>query len=112
MAHATHLYFDHPQEPDPDEKGLTWATRYIDDRKVFDYRPNDLFGNAKSDSNGMMLSGKCRNLLTKFHYTRCNTPKRVTSWRGPSSPHCARATQLLSKKYRSGGEPLATLCPI
>ena len=47
-----------------------------------------------------------------FHYTRCNTPKRVTSWRGPSARHCARATQLLSKKCRSGGEPLATLCPI
>ena len=47
-----------------------------------------------------------------FHYTCCNTPKRVTSWRGPSPRHCARATQLLSKKYRSGGEPLATLSPI
>ena len=43
-----------------------------------------------------------------FRYTRCNTPKRVTSWRGPSSRHCSRATQLLSKKCRSGGEPLAT----
>ena len=47
-----------------------------------------------------------------FHYTRWITPKRVTSWRGPSPHHCARATQLLSKKRRSGGEPLATLCPI
>ena len=47
-----------------------------------------------------------------FHYTRCNTPKRVTSWWGPSPRHCARATQLLSKICRSGGEPLATLCPI
>ena len=47
-----------------------------------------------------------------FHYTRCTTPKRVTSLRGPSPRHCARATQLLSKKCRSGGEPLATLCPI
>ena len=47
-----------------------------------------------------------------FHYTRCNTPKRVTSWRGPFPRHCARATQLLSKKCRSGGEPLATLCLI
>ena len=44
-----------------------------------------------------------------FYYTRCNTPKRVTSWRGPSPRHCARATQLLSKKCRSSGEPLATL---
>ena len=47
-----------------------------------------------------------------FHYTRCNTPKRVTSWRGPSPRHCARATQLHSKKCRNDGEPLATLCPI
>ena len=44
-----------------------------------------------------------------FHYTRCITPKRVTTWRGPSPRHCARATQLRSKKCRSGGEPLATL---
>ena len=47
-----------------------------------------------------------------FHYTRCITSKRVTSWRDPSPRHCAQATQLCSKKCRSGGEPLATLCPI
>ena len=47
-----------------------------------------------------------------FHYTRCNTPKRVTSWRGPSPRHCSWATQLLSKKRRSGGNPLTTRCPI
>ena len=29
---------------------------------------------------------------------------------GPSMGHCARALQLLSKKCRSGGESLATLC--
>ena len=46
-----------------------------------------------------------------FHHTRCITPKRVTSWRGPFPRHCASATQLLSK-CRSGGEPLAKLCPI
>ena len=39
-------------------------------------------------------------------------PKRVASLRGPSPRHCARATQLLSKKFRSGGEPLAKLCLI
>ena len=57
---------------------------------------------------------KLHRLIKKqiFHYTRCNTPKRVTSWRGPSPRHCHRATQLLSEKCRSGGEPLATLCPI
>ena len=44
-----------------------------------------------------------------FHYTSCTTPKRVTSLHGPSPRHCARATLILSKKCRSGGEPLATL---
>ena len=47
-----------------------------------------------------------------FHYTCCNTPKRVTSWPGPSLRHCAWATQLLFKKCFNGGEPLATLCLI
>ena len=47
-----------------------------------------------------------------FHYSRCIKPKRVTSLRGQSSLHCARVTQLLSKKFCSGGELVATLCPI
>ena len=37
---------------------------------------------------------------------------RVTSRRNPSPRHCALATQVLSKKCCSGGEQLATLCPI
>ena len=52
----------------------------------------------------------CSNQI--FHYTRSNTLKRVSSLRGPFPRHCARATQLLSKKCRSGGKPLATLGPI
>ena len=47
-----------------------------------------------------------------LHYTHCITPKHVTSLRGPPPSHCASAAQLLSKKCRSGGEPLATLCSI
>ena len=43
-----------------------------------------------------------------LYYTRCITPKRVTSLRSPSSRHCARATQLHSKKCCSGGKSLAT----
>ena len=41
-----------------------------------------------------------------FHYTRCNTPKRAASLRGPFPRHCARVTQLLSTKCRSGGKPI------
>ena len=35
--------------------------------------------------------------------------KHVTSLRGPSPRHCARATLLIFKKCRDSGEPLATL---
>ena len=45
-------------------------------------------------------------LPNQIFHSRCNTLKRVTSRRGPSPCHWALATQLLSKKYRSGGEPL------
>ena len=47
-----------------------------------------------------------------FHYTRCITQKRVTSLRDPCPHHCARATQLISSKCFSCGEPLGTLRPI
>ena len=47
-----------------------------------------------------------------FHYTRCIMPKRVMSLRGPSPRQWARTAQLVLKKCRSGGEPLATLCLI
>ena len=48
-----------------------------------------------------------------FHYTRCITTKRETSLRDHLYPrHWARRTQLHLKKCHSGGELLATLCPI
>ncbi|MGF1688021.1 carbohydate-binding domain-containing protein [Photobacterium japonica] len=44
--HATHFYFDHPYEPDPNERGYYWAPRYTDTRKTFSYMPDDVFANA------------------------------------------------------------------
>lgn len=52
LSHATHLYFDHPEEPDPEERGLYWATRYTDAHKVFNYAPDNLYANADVDING------------------------------------------------------------
>ena len=46
LAHATHLYLDHAYEPDPDERGYYWATRYIDTYKVFGYMPDRFYDNA------------------------------------------------------------------
>ena len=56
MAQATHLYFDHPYEPDPEERGFYWATRYTDTRKTFGFMPDDIYGNIKEKRSGEALS--------------------------------------------------------
>ena len=43
---ATHLYLDHSHEPDPEEMGLYWATRYTNTEKIFGFIPDDIFANA------------------------------------------------------------------
>ncbi|XP_053390345.1 uncharacterized protein LOC123562093 isoform X1 [Mercenaria mercenaria] len=49
---ATHLYFDQPQEPDPEERGLYWATRVTDTEKVFGLMPDDIYANIDVDQLG------------------------------------------------------------
>ena len=51
----------------------------------------------------------CTKIKLNRIFTRCVTLKRAASWRDPYLCHCAQATQLLSKKCRSGVEQLATL---
>jgi hexosaminidase len=46
LSHGTHLYFDHPYEAHPEERGYYWATRYADTKKVFSYMPDDVYANA------------------------------------------------------------------
>lgn len=46
LSMGTHLYFDHPQEPDPTERGLYWAARYTDVEKVYGFIPDDVYTNA------------------------------------------------------------------
>ena len=60
---ATHLYFDHPQEHDPEERGLHWATRYTDAKKTFGFIPDDIFANADVSMYGIPynLSELCYN---------------------------------------------------
>ncbi|XP_046346570.2 uncharacterized protein LOC124127161 [Haliotis rufescens] len=56
LGHATHLYLDHPQEPDPLERGLFWATRYTDARKMFWYTPDDVYSNVDVTFTGEPLT--------------------------------------------------------
>ena len=81
-------------------------------QSCFSEQPNKPNVDGKTIENSHDIAETFNNQIkSNFYYTRCNTPKRVTSWRGPSSRHCTRAAQLLLKKCRRGREPLATLCP-
>jgi hexosaminidase len=57
------LYFDHPQEPDPEERGLQWATRFTDTEKVFGLMPDDIYANFNVDrfGNKVDLNEICEN---------------------------------------------------
>ncbi|XP_067654006.1 uncharacterized protein [Haliotis asinina] len=55
MAHASHLYFDHPYEPDPEERGYYWATRYTDAKKSFSFTPENLYSLIKVRRSGVAL---------------------------------------------------------
>ncbi|KAK3580160.1 hypothetical protein CHS0354_030275 [Potamilus streckersoni] len=55
MSQGTHLYFDHPYEPDPEERGLYWAARYIDTHKTFSFMPDNIYANADVKLTGEVL---------------------------------------------------------
>lgn len=44
------LYFDFPQEVDPEERGYYWATRFTDTRRVFTFAPENLPQNAETST--------------------------------------------------------------
>ncbi len=52
LSGATHLYFDHPHEPHPQERGYYWATRFTDVIKVFGFMPDHLYANADTTRDG------------------------------------------------------------
>ncbi|CAC5362528.1 HEXA_B [Mytilus coruscus] len=56
MSHETHLYFDHPYEPDPEERGLYWAPRYTDSYKSFRFLPDNLYENIDVTRMGAPLN--------------------------------------------------------
>ncbi len=56
MSHATHLYFDHPYEPDPLERGLYWAPRFTDSLKTFGFMPDTLYDNIDFTRMGKPLN--------------------------------------------------------
>jgi len=56
LSHGTHLYFDHPQETHPEERGYYWATRYSDSARVFGYMPDQIYANADKTRDGAVIT--------------------------------------------------------
>jgi hexosaminidase len=56
LSPATHLYFDHPQEVNPEERGYYWATRYTDTAKVFGFMPDNYYANADKTREGVPIT--------------------------------------------------------
>ncbi|MCP8899344.1 family 20 glycosylhydrolase [Gilvimarinus xylanilyticus] len=55
LTSATHLYFDHPYEVHPAERGYYWAARATSLNKVFSYLPDDLYANADYTRDGVAI---------------------------------------------------------
>lgn len=62
LTQATHLYFDHPFEPDPEERGYYWAPRFIDTRKTFGFMPDDVYANADFTRMGEPIVDLCKEM--------------------------------------------------
>ena len=56
LAPGTHLYFDHPYEANPQERGYYWATRYTDTAKVFGFMPDNYYANAQRTRDGSPIA--------------------------------------------------------
>ena len=56
LSPGSHLYFDHPYEPNPEERGYYWATRYSDTAKVFGFMPDNYYANADKTREGVPIT--------------------------------------------------------
>ncbi|XP_064604259.1 chitobiase-like isoform X2 [Liolophura sinensis] len=79
MAQGTHLYFDHPYEPDPNERGLYWATRYIDTFKTFSFMPLNLLGNCDEKLSGEPITDEDLETAEKV-FERLEKPENVIAY--------------------------------
>ncbi|XP_059175868.1 beta-hexosaminidase-like [Physella acuta] len=83
LAPGTHLYFDHPYEPDPEERGLYWACRYLDTHKVFRFVPENLMFNADVKLTGEKITKLDLQLLRESEdFTELKKPKNITGIQG------------------------------
>lgn len=76
LTPATAVYFDHPQEPDPEDWGLHWATRYIDIKRTFFFAPDSYYDNIDFDFWGNRIS-KQHMCGTKIECPPLKSPENI-----------------------------------
>lgn len=87
LGPASHLYFDHPYEPNPEESGLYWATRYTDSRKVFSFEPENIYRDITEKKTGESIDQE--ELCGEFR-ERCPRLQR---------PENVKGTYLFNEKF-------------
>ncbi len=80
LSHATHLYFDHPQEPVADERGYYWASRFTNNEKVFGYMPDNIYANADKTRMGDAITNLEKTVGR--HLTALEKPDNILGMQG------------------------------
>ena len=67
------MYFDHPYEPDPDDRGYYWATRAIDTKRTFSYIAESVYDNIEIGLMGNKITKS--EICSKFSCTELQPGK-------------------------------------
>ncbi|GFO14416.1 beta-hexosaminidase [Plakobranchus ocellatus] len=94
LAPGTHFYFDHPHEPDPEERGLFWACRFVDTHKVFNFMPTNIMANADVKLTGEKLTKADLKAITESEdYTQLKKPENIKGLQGQIWTELVRTRQ-------------------
>ncbi|XP_050411821.1 uncharacterized protein LOC126826788 [Patella vulgata] len=96
MAQATHLYFDHPYEPDPVERGYYWAPRFADAKKTFGFMPANLYENIDVTRFGKPLTKEDVCGAENEHCPALTKPENVAGMQGHLWSETVRTTDQLN----------------
>lgn len=80
LVPSSHLYFDHLQEVNSDERGAYWATRYSDTRKVFEFMPDNYYANADRTAEGREITNL--EALVGREMVRLKKPENILGMQG------------------------------
>lgn len=80
LSPGTHLYFDHPYEPNPEERGYYWAARYSDTAKVFGFMPDNYYANADKTREGVPITNL--EALVGRELPKLNKPENLVGIQG------------------------------